>query len=203
MTKDTTSIITRVFQSYLKQPRWVGWHLVNDNKVPLVGTSQRKAKPNDPDTWRPFDQCPTDRRGIVFNGDGLGGIDLDGCRDPNTGALADWANKLIEDFGSYAEVSPSGTGVKIFATGAPTKLAKYVWPMVGEPINGKAPQIEGYVSGRYFTVTGDKLLQTPDEIRAVPEAWARLQRRTGTKREGSDKAKEGRNGALFSLGCQL
>ena len=81
----TTSIITRVFQTYLEQPRWVGWHIDDDQKVPLIGTSQRRASVDKPDTWRPFAECPDDRRGIVFNGDGLGGVDLDGCRDPDTG----------------------------------------------------------------------------------------------------------------------
>lgn len=140
----------------------------------------------------------------MFNGDGLGGVDLDGCRNPDTGTVADWANALVEDFNSYAEVSPSGTGIKIFATGAPAALTK-TWSMEGEPINGKSPQIEAYVNKRYFAVTGAKLSQTPDEIRAAPEAWARLRQRPVSKRvEGSDKAAAaGRNGALFALGSRV
>jgi hypothetical protein len=204
MTTNTKSIIARVFQTYVTQPRWVGWHTVNDNKVPLIGNSKRNASTSDPKTWRTFEQCPGDRRGIVFNGDGLGGVDLDGCRDPTTGNLADWAAELIKDFDSYAEVSPSGTGVKIFARGAPASLAKHVWPMNGEPIKDKQPQIEAYVSKRFFTVTGNQLPQTPDQIRAAPAVWQRLLRRKSNNTDKqSDMAKKGRNGALLSLGCRL
>ena len=41
-------------------------------------------------------------------------VDLDGCRNPTTGELAEWAVTLIGEFNSYTELSPSGTGVKIF-----------------------------------------------------------------------------------------
>jgi putative DNA primase/helicase len=110
----------------------------------------------------------------VFNGDGLGGVDLDGCRDPVTGTLTDWATDWVSAFGSYTEVSPSGTGVKIYALGAPTELNKHVRLMPGDPIGGKAPKIEAYNTARYFAVTGDLLPDAPDEITATPEAWARL-----------------------------
>jgi hypothetical protein len=43
----------------------------------------------------------------------LVGIDLDSCRDAN-GAIADWAQGVITRFNTYAEVSPSETGVKLF-----------------------------------------------------------------------------------------
>jgi putative DNA primase/helicase len=44
-------------------------------------------------------------------GTSLGGVDLDTCRDPVTGALEPWAAEVAEKLGSYTEVSPSGTGV--------------------------------------------------------------------------------------------
>src|SRR5262245_30935943 len=52
--------------------------------------------------------------GKLDNGDWLNGIDLDSCRDPNTGKIADWAKQVIERFKTYAEVSPSGSGVKLY-----------------------------------------------------------------------------------------
>jgi len=48
-------------------------------------------------------------------GDGVAGVDLDDCRDPETGTIEPWAAQIITDINSYTEVSPSGTGVKIFA----------------------------------------------------------------------------------------
>lgn len=198
----TTVIITRVFQTYLAQPRWVGWHLVDDNKIPLVGTSQRKAHIDKPDTWRPFAECPDDRRGIIFNGDGLGGIDLDGCRYPD-GKLTEWAEDWIRRFNSYTEVSPSGAGVKIFVRGCP-KLAHHLLTMAGEPINGKASQIEAYVDKRYFTITGDHLAETPQQINEAAEAWAELIAALSEQASsGSSTKRQGRNGALYSLYCSL
>src|SRR5262245_39581028 len=42
------------------------------------------------------------------------GLDLDTCRDA-AGKLTDWACDALDVFDSYAEVSPSGTGVKAYA----------------------------------------------------------------------------------------
>ena len=50
--------------------------------------------------------------GLVFNGDGLIGVDLDDCRDLATGDMASWASDIIARLDTYCEVSPSQTGVK-------------------------------------------------------------------------------------------
>ncbi|MET4455566.1 DUF5906 domain-containing protein [Bradyrhizobium sp. RT3b] len=199
------SFISRVFQKLINAPRWVEWRVTGpgQSKVPYVPGSARKASSSDPKSWRKFEDCRGNLRGVVFNGDGLGGVDLDACRDPVSGRLAPWAAELVERFNSYSEVSPSGTGVKIFALGAPATLSKHVWPMPGMPINGKRPQIEAYINQRFFTVTGDKLADTTDEIRPAPEAWRQLEQLSSGERKRSDKAAEGRNGALYALGCRL
>src|SRR5262249_51978254 len=45
-------------------------------------------------------------------------IDLDNCLDEQTGMPNEWATYLLELFSdSYAEVSPSGHGIKIFVQG--------------------------------------------------------------------------------------
>lgn len=50
--------------------------------------------------------------------DGLVAVDLDGCRDALTGVLAPVAAGLLDDLpDTYAEVSPSGTGLRLFAEG--------------------------------------------------------------------------------------
>ena len=78
----------------------------------------------------------------------------------------------IEEFHSYTEISPSGTGVKILARGAPAALPASVLPMSGEPINGKRPALEAYVSGRYFALTGNAV--NGGGIADAGEAWGRL-----------------------------
>jgi hypothetical protein len=205
MYETIVSFIAHVFRNYIPLARWVEWREVGPGKkkVPYIPETKRKALVNDPKSWRRFEQCRGDKRGIVFTGDGLGGVDLDACRDPESGILAPWAERWIRRFDSYSEVSPSGTGVKIFALGAPATLSKNVWPMPGQPIKGKRPQIEAYVDKHYFTITGDKLPDAPDNIKAAPDAWKELEQLKLRKRKRSDKAEEGRNGALYALGCRL
>src|SRR5262245_14333313 len=118
--------IARAFGELCHQPRWLEWRNEGDDKVPYVAGTTRKASHSNPQHWRRFDQCRGEQRGLVFNGDGLGGIDLDGCRNPDSGEVADWAREALVEFDSYVEVSPSGTGVKIFARGAPASLPAHV-----------------------------------------------------------------------------
>jgi primase-polymerase (primpol)-like protein len=92
------------------------------------------------------------------------GTDLDGCRDPETGRIAEWAQVIVDSVNSYTEVSPSETGVKIFARGKlPAEGHKKTLPDV-ERIVEKQPAVEMYDSGRYFTVTGQHLAGTPTTI---------------------------------------
>jgi putative DNA primase/helicase len=189
-------IITQVFRDYVAAPRWVEWYTNSDGKkVPRIPGTRLTADTTDPATWRTLDQCRGDRRGIVFNGDGLGGIDLDACRDPVTGTLTDWATDWVVAFNSYTEVSPSGTGVKIFTLGAPAELERNSRVMPGEPIDGKVPKVEAYVTQRHFAVTGERLPETPDEIRATPDAWVLLVKfladASGSARAGRDDSGSG------------
>ena len=103
--------------------------------------------------------------GVVFSqidNDFLCGIDLDSCRDKATEDIAPWAQEIIDRLASYTEVSPSGTGVKIFFTVAGDSLADIETLFAGK--YGRAfkngggehgPAIEIYRGRRYFTVTED------------------------------------------------
>ncbi len=44
-------------------------------------------------------------------------IDLDSCRDPETGHIEAWAMKIVELLDSYTEVSPSGRGLHVWVRG--------------------------------------------------------------------------------------
>ena len=105
--------------------RFVLWQYRDSKKVPING-SRRAIDPLQPKNMGKFANlcgiakiAKADGVGFVFNGDGLGGVDLDACRDPGTGELTSWAQEVVDDFASYTEVSPSGTGLKIFARGCP------------------------------------------------------------------------------------
>lgn len=88
---------------------------------------------------------------------GLVAIDLDDCRDPETGVIEQWALDIVAALDSYTEVSPSGRGVRIFVIG---KLPKH---------GRKKGKFENYEACRYVTVTGQRVEGTPATIEARQE----------------------------------
>ncbi len=98
-------------------------------RAPINPRSGGLAMNNKPATWakrataqKRADTFPSDREpgvGIMLGPDhapeGLtrAGVDLDGCRDVASGALAAWAERVVQQFGTYAEVSPSRTGLHL------------------------------------------------------------------------------------------
>lgn len=152
-----------------ERPQWVLWRRIKSKsevKKILFRVTGEPADSTDPSTWSTFEevcQAYDSKRdagiGFVFKqGDGLVGIDLDGCRNPDTGKIEDWAQSIIDTAGSYAEISPSKTGVKIFCraslpfSGKRTSLAHE-----HAKVCSKAPGIEIYAEVRYFAVTGERL----------------------------------------------
>lgn len=147
------------------EPRWVLWRLVLDDgkwtKRP-VRTSGRAASSTNPKTWTTFALAVAayqrggfDGIGFVL-GDGWAGIDLDDVRNSSTGKIvAPWAADLIERAGTHADVSPSGTGVKLFGRGA------WAGDWHKKPHPSGVGEIEVYDSGRFFCVTGTPLGENP------------------------------------------
>jgi KaiC/GvpD/RAD55 family RecA-like ATPase len=158
-------------QALRERRQWVVWKTVERDgqktKLPYqVGGEM--AKSNDPKTWNTFDAVLPclgyDGIGYVFaDDDPFCGVDLDGCRDPKTGKCAEWARRIVFDFATYAEVSPSETGVKLFCRGRlPFDTGRKV--KLDEPKMGdKEPAIEVYDHLRYFAVTGWRLNGQPHE----------------------------------------
>jgi hypothetical protein len=91
---------------------------------------------------------------------------------------------VLGDLGSYAEVSPTGTGVKVFLRGR--------WPANW---NRRGP-VEVYDRGRYFTVTGRRLPQAPP---SVNERQAALERFHADGARGVQPA--GDNPAVKAIGA--
>lgn len=146
----------RIPRALVELPRWVTWA---GKKVPFdPSVPNTPASVTDPDTWGTFDTARNaydeggrDGVGIVLNGDGLVGIDLDNCvkhGKPDPQALA-----LLARIGSrYIEFSPSGRGLRGFGYSAPPKRCKGV-------IDGIS--VELYATARYLTVTGHALNDGP------------------------------------------
>lgn len=106
--------------------QWVVWKRVpKDNgksdKIPYNPKTKLKARHSDPATWGTFDEALKggfDGAGFVFTEyDPYTGIDFDDCRDPETGVIQDWAQKWIDLFSSYSEISQSGKGIHIIIKG--------------------------------------------------------------------------------------
>lgn len=161
------------------RPKWVAWEYTwNDargvwDKPPLNAKDGRAGSTTNSATWAPYDAAAAfaTRRaqagvGYVLSPDDQeSGVDLDDCRDPETGTLQAWAQVAV-DFGeTYAEVSPSGCGLRFFVRGL----------VEGRKVD--AAQVEIYTGGRYLTVTGRHVPGTPTEIREAPRLIAYLQER--------------------------
>lgn len=149
---------SRIPQELHGRPQWVAWRLVHRDgkatKVPQRPDGRGAASSTDPATWGTLPQALEAAQRYAFSGVGFVftpddpyvGIDLDNCRDPETGGLAEWAAEIVDMFpGAYAEASPSGTGVHIITRGR-------------APHNGKRPYqggaVEMYDRARFFTVSG-------------------------------------------------
>lgn len=145
-----------------ERPQWVNWRLEGregkETKVPYTPGTLRRASSTDLMTWRTFEEAlaayrraepPYDGIGFMFcSADPFVGIDLDNCRDPESGEITPWAKKIFSSVTEgYVEVSPSGTGVHVIVQG----VARDGGIQKKVPPNGK---IEMYSRDRFFTVTG-------------------------------------------------
>jgi hypothetical protein len=163
----------------LKQAdRWVVWRYVEDadpetgevswDKPPINARTGGLASSTNPRTWTTFAQvlgalCRNNHDGVGFvlsppagDGERLVGVDLDKCRDPETGTVEDWARQIVAALDTYTEVSPSGRGLRLFLLGR--------LPLAGR----KKGRYENYESGRYVTVTGQHVEGTPRTVERRP-----------------------------------
>ncbi len=145
---NTEELLDNIPEEMRRRRQWVTWKLEERGKVPYIAGGVGKASSTDLTTWRPFEEAVEDvkkgRRdgvGFVFSsGDPFAGVDLDKCRNPETGELEEWAAKIVKHLGGYAEASPSGTGVHVIIR--------------GKAPNRKRGKVEAYSSERFFTMTG-------------------------------------------------
>jgi putative DNA primase/helicase len=172
----------------LKQiPNWIRWKLEErdgkQTKVPYVVGTNRPAAINNPADWVRFRTAIADVStingseglGFVINGKaaelGLVGFDIDGCRNPQTSEITDWAWRLIKCLHSYTEVTPSGTGVRVWVIGELPE-GRRVFTISPSAGYGDKVRIEVFSQGRYFTITGDRVGDATDiEKRDLSEAY--------------------------------
>jgi hypothetical protein len=222
---------------HAKEPRWVAWRNESRGdkltKVPYCGTD-KKAKADDPATWL----CRTEAERVaerIVNGLGGGigyelgdlgndlfiaGVDLDSCL--NGDRLADWAAVVLAAIPTYGEISPSGTGLKLFFHLASEDVRPFLdligvpshqWgcrrDVPGENARDHGPAIEVYFSHRYFAVTERHWPDLPERVEFLE--WEALQRLAASipppKSEGASSGKgagdNSRSAAAFRKGAAL
>lgn len=165
--------------------QWVCWASRERNgkqtKIPIDPSTGGFASTADPNTWSTFDGVLSHLRspdvtgiGFVFTSeDPYVGVDLDDCRDADTGKLTEQAVSIVKRLSSYTEISPSGTGLHVLVRGALPD---------GQRRRGT---VEMYSEGRFFTMTGNRLVGTPQRVR-VREAALRDVHRTYVAPEESE-----------------
>lgn len=167
----------KIPEELIQLDRWVCWRwedkLKRDGtpdkpaKVPINPFSGNRAMSSNPSTWGTFESA-VERAGkdnlpgigFMFNRDGIIGVDIDGCRDPETGALSPEAKEIINTLESYTEFSQSGKGVHIICRG---RLPE------GKRRKGN---VEMYESERYFIMTGNVMDDSHADIEERTEALA-------------------------------
>jgi hypothetical protein len=161
----------------ISYPHWVCWRFVwkskrgEWSKVPINPETGENAKANDLTTATSFQQAleyhqredtDTDGLGFIVTGSPFAGVDQDGVFDPATGEFVDGARDRLETLDAPSEFSPGGRGTRTF--------------LIGDLPDGsrKGDPVEMYDSGRYLTVTGQRIEWTPDEIPARDDGEERL-----------------------------
>ena len=126
----TTRIPDNIPKELQPFDQWVCWRWEEREgkrtKPPVNARTGGYASSTNRATWSAFTKAvatfeagKADGIGFVFcEHCPFAGVDLDDCRDPQTGVIEPRAQEIIRALNSYTEVSPSETGVKIFLRGS-------------------------------------------------------------------------------------
>ena len=151
-------------------PHWCCWRWKKQkNGKWTKPPSGDLASSDNPATWTTYARVVS-----AFNAGGYSGIgwffdenvtitvfDVDDCRDPDTGLLHYWAQRLVERCNTYAEVTISGTGIRIIGTSAAGGKF-HTKKKVGDA--GVSCELYRKLLGRYIVVTGDQIPGTPNHL---------------------------------------
>jgi hypothetical protein len=191
-TRPTEIDLANVPEELRETPQWECWMLRDGRKIPIDATTgkpypkgkQDSDKMGNATFWEACElfKGRSDLQGIGFRFKSTGihtGIDLDDVCDPATGEIVSWARDAVAEFGTYAEISPSDTGLHILGRAKLLKaLTKTKW---------HAGHVEMYSEGRYFTITGRKLPDAPPDVSNIqPQADEWYRRLTATPAKNGD-----------------
>jgi putative DNA primase/helicase len=195
----TLPVLTSGIAHGLKElNQWAAWRWEKRNgkwtKPPINPVTGGYARNNDLDTWGSFETALRRMHkerlpgvGFMFHpDDGFAGVDLDNCRDRESGKIESWALGIVEELDSYTEVSPSGSGLKVFVRG---ELP---------PGRRRKGRIEMYDRGRFFATTGCRLSSAPSTVNERQEELTHLHKRVF----GSEKSPHTHSGVHEHRSCR-
>lgn len=162
-------------QKLISYPHWVCWRFEWDSdrgnkddetdgewtKIPINPRTGRNAKSSEPTKATAFQQAleyhgredtDTDGLGFVVTDSPFSGADCDGVYNPASREFSEIGQDVLDTLDSYSEFSPGARGTRTFVVGD--------LPEGGR----KNDPVELYDTGRYLTVTGWRIDETPGEI---------------------------------------
>lgn len=148
--------------------QWVLWKAVpkaggGRTKVPYTVHGVHASSIN-PRTWTDFATALQAYQEEGADYDGLGWcvrqtnniltLDFDHVRDAHSGVIDPTVLAAVKRLGTYAEISPSGTGIRVIGYGTLERAIT-------------SPRLQGWVTGRYVTITGQRLDELPDDLQPI------------------------------------
>lgn len=156
------------------QNRWAPWKATPStkrgklDKIPVRADNYQGLSTKKPENWFTFDvalaahKCSNEKTAgvgyVLTEPHGVVGIDLDKC--VVDGMVSDWASDIVKRSQSYAEFSPSGTGIRIFIAG---DLPEGDWVNHAQGI-----EVYGGSAARFLTVTGHRIDGAHADVQTAP-----------------------------------
>lgn len=158
---------------FIRNQKCWGVYEAFGNKRPTSVLTRSSIGWNKPSNWVNFEKafafCEANDEylpGLFFTLENrVVGIDLDSCRDPLTGFIESWAQSIVDACGTYAEVSISGTGLKLLGLSDNWQRNKIVGMVNGVNSYGThAPQFDLRFGSSFFGLTGQAVQEGCAEI---------------------------------------
>jgi hypothetical protein len=166
----------------LDMPNWVVWRRETrqgqETKMPYqanVEEGELRAKSDDPRTWADFCDAKAEALdgkrysgvGFMLKGSPFTGIDFDGVAPGRV--VEPYVMNVLKVAGNpYGEFSPSGDGVRIFVVGTKLPVGKRKF-ILTKPKKYGGEIYSGAETGRYLTVTGDKIEGSGNSVPQLTE----------------------------------
>jgi putative DNA primase/helicase len=164
--------IPKCLEPQTKELRWLLWRWAKGpngklTKPPYDANNPSVyAESDNPQTWascetamRAYERGLADGIGFALMNSGIAALDLDDCRDPESGKLALWAQQLVDGCGTYCEITPSGTGCRIIGKAAGARLHR----KLSAPDGGSVEVYRGDAE-RYITISGNTLTPAVEQL---------------------------------------